>query len=336
MSEFETIKGDLQAAINKSNAEETLQILKTLSGKNMTLEALKATQIGVMVGKLRKSENSEICTLSKQLVDKWKDLVPTSSTPLKKSSEAIKSEKKPSPTTPLKNSESAIKSETSTPIKSEVPIKSETPIKTEGGASSSVKTEATPDKKRRLEDSTESLTKKKPTPSPASSSSSSSSSNDPRAKGRSLLQESLGTPQEGEGDPEEIGALIEDEVFKLAKGVNNEYRTKIRSLTFNLKTEKSDKLRRDVLGGVIVPAVLARLSPQELASPEAQAERARIAAYHLEAATLTAPQATTDMFQCSKCKSRACTYYQLQTRSADEPMTTFVSCTVCKNRWKFC
>lgn len=36
-------------------------------------------------------------------------------------------------------------------------------------------------------------------------------------------------------------------------------------------------------------------------------------------------QATTDQFQCGKCKQRKCTYYQMQTRSADEPMTTFVS-----------
>ena len=45
-------------------------------------------------------------------------------------------------------------------------------------------------------------------------------------------------------------------------------------------------------------------------------------------------EASTDNFTCGKCKSKACTYYQLQTRSADEPMTTFVSCTNCGNRWK--
>ena len=35
--------------------------------------------------------------------------------------------------------------------------------------------------------------------------------------------------------------------------------------------------------------------------------------------------AATDEFKCYKCKKSKCTYYQLQTRSADEPMTTFVS-----------
>lgn len=45
--------------------------------------------------------------------------------------------------------------------------------------------------------------------------------------------------------------------------------------------------------------------------------------------------ATVDIFLCFKCKQKKCTTYQLQTRSADEPMTTFVSCTVCGNKWKF-
>lgn len=40
-------------------------------------------------------------------------------------------------------------------------------------------------------------------------------------------------------------------------------------------------------------------------------------------------------FKCRRCKNNNCTYYQLQTRSADEPMTTFVSCLTCGNRWKF-
>ena len=44
--------------------------------------------------------------------------------------------------------------------------------------------------------------------------------------------------------------------------------------------------------------------------------------------------ASTDEFKCFKCFKRNCTYYQLQTRSADEPMTTFVTCLDCGNRWR--
>jgi DNA-directed RNA polymerase subunit M/transcription elongation factor TFIIS len=41
----------------------------------------------------------------------------------------------------------------------------------------------------------------------------------------------------------------------------------------------------------------------------------------------------TDMFKCGKCKKRECTYYEYQTRSADEPMTQFIRCLNCNNRW---
>lgn len=45
-------------------------------------------------------------------------------------------------------------------------------------------------------------------------------------------------------------------------------------------------------------------------------------------------QASTDMFTCRKCKSKRCTYYELQTRSADEPATIFVTCLDCGKNWK--
>lgn len=40
------------------------------------------------------------------------------------------------------------------------------------------------------------------------------------------------------------------------------------------------------------------------------------------------------MFTCGKCRSKKTTYYQMQTRSADEPMTTFVTCINCGAKWK--
>ena len=42
----------------------------------------------------------------------------------------------------------------------------------------------------------------------------------------------------------------------------------------------------------------------------------------------------TSEFKCRKCKQRECSYTQLQTRSADEPMTTFVTCLNCGNFWR--
>jgi transcription elongation factor S-II len=46
------------------------------------------------------------------------------------------------------------------------------------------------------------------------------------------------------------------------------------------------------------------------------------------------PEAMTDQYKCRRCGSRKCSYYEMQTRSADEPMTQFFTCLDCDNRWK--
>ena len=52
---------------------------------------------------------------------------------------------------------------------------------------------------------------------------------------------------------------------------------------------------------------------------------------------LTEPlQVCEGIHTCSKCKSKKTYSYQLQTRSSDEPMTNFVTCAECGNKWKFC
>ena len=40
------------------------------------------------------------------------------------------------------------------------------------------------------------------------------------------------------------------------------------------------------------------------------------------------------LFKCPKCKFKKTTYYSVQTRSADEPMTNFITCLKCSHRWK--
>ena len=41
------------------------------------------------------------------------------------------------------------------------------------------------------------------------------------------------------------------------------------------------------------------------------------------------------LLTCRKCKSKKTDYTQMQTRSADEPMTTHAQCFDCGHRWKF-
>ena len=42
----------------------------------------------------------------------------------------------------------------------------------------------------------------------------------------------------------------------------------------------------------------------------------------------------TDQFKCMKCKKRECSYYELQTRSADESATLFITCLNCGAKWR--
>lgn len=40
------------------------------------------------------------------------------------------------------------------------------------------------------------------------------------------------------------------------------------------------------------------------------------------------------LFKCAKCREYKTTYYEMQTRSADEPITVFVTCHICDITWK--
>lgn len=46
------------------------------------------------------------------------------------------------------------------------------------------------------------------------------------------------------------------------------------------------------------------------------------------------PHAMTNLYKCSRCKNKECSLYEVQTRSADEPMTQFITCLKCNNRWR--
>ena len=138
-------------------------------------------------------------------------------------------------------------------------------------------------------------------------------------------------------DCAQAAIAVEQAMYDRWTDCGKDYKAKVRQLSFNLKDPKNPDLRRSVADGLISPKVLLDLKPEELGSDERRNENAAIR----EAATAEAvrgqkQQASTDAFKCGKCGQRKCTYYQLQTRSADEPMTTFVTCVNCDNRWKFC
>lgn len=128
--------------------------------------------------------------------------------------------------------------------------------------------------------------------------------------------------------------LKEAEQRKIVKKWDNKffvqiYLSHLRSILSNL----NDKLINEIKSGVIKSHTIAFMTHQELDHDrwsqliEAKSKRDK---NKFE----TNVAAATDTFTCRKCHKNECTYYQMQTRSADEPMTTFVTCILCGNRWK--
>jgi len=119
-------------------------------------------------------------------------------------------------------------------------------------------------------------------------------------------------------------------------GTTAAYKTKIRSLFTNLKDAKNPGLRENVVSGDLPVERFAKMTSQEMASAERKAADEKIKEENLyNSLGAEEQQAETEAFQCAKCKQRKCRYRQAQTRSADEPMTTFVTCVNCNHRWKF-
>ena len=61
---------------------------------------------------------------------------------------------------------------------------------------------------------------------------------------------------------------------------------------------------------------------------------AKIALRNSDVSSLNPGDMPDSILTCGKCKSKKCSYYELQTRSADEPMTVFAKCHECNTRWK--
>jgi len=133
----------------------------------------------------------------------------------------------------------------------------------------------------------------------------------------------------------QLAVGIETALWKKHNGTK-EYGQKFRMLYSNIKDEHNSALRKALFSFQLGVEEVVNLTHEELANPEIQKARKDMVDAVLFERAETKPTATCDMFTCSKCKENKTTYFQLQTRSADEPMTTFVTCVNCGNRWKFC
>jgi len=260
------------------------------------------TRAGLAVGKLRNHNSKEVADLAKEIVKKWKNEVEKHKAQSSSNGDQVKSEaRKATPTLSTKSSNSAgatpSVSAPSTPIDTSKPRTAD---------SDGVKVNKTGERTR------DTCTK--------------------------LIYDALASDS---GAPSELilkrAMAIEEEVFRRHDHqVKGEYRTKMRSLFSNLKDKTNPSLRESVVSGALRIERLCSMTSQEMASEERKAADKKIKEDNIFNSLAAGEQeAETDAFQCGRCKQRKTRYRQAQTRSADEPMTTFVTCTNCNNRWKF-
>ncbi|CAH2285219.1 transcription elongation factor A 1 isoform X1 [Pelobates cultripes] len=288
----------MERMVQKKNTVGALDLLKELKSLPMTLELLQSTRIGMSVNAIRKQScEEEVTSLAKALIKSWKKLLDGPS------GDKEQEEKKKEP---------ALQPQSSPEVKEE-----------SSSSNSGIRKEECPPPSDGF------ITSFPRAPS---------TSDSVRIKCRELLATALKTGDDYitiGADDQELGAQIEEAVFQEFKNTDAKYKNRVRSRIANLKDAKNPNLRRNVLCGNIAPDVFARMSAEEMASDELKEMRKNLTKEAIREHQMARTGGTeTDLFSCGKCKKKNCTYTQVQTRSADEPMTTFVFCNECGNRWK--
>ncbi|SCV68014.1 BQ2448_135 [Microbotryum intermedium] len=350
------LKKQLSTAVTKDQPQEITSILQQLKKQVIaTEELIRETKIGVTVNKLKSNPNKQVADLAREIVKKWKNDVGVAG-----STTAGGSKSKP----PVSGAASNAASPSPAPASPGGPIQKSTTSTTRRPPPSSTTAKDEPKASPTTTTTTNDASTSKATPTPAPKRRESlngaprthttdgldffsdeySLNDKTRDKCAEMIYDAMSFDSDAPTD------LICKRARALEQHVHiNEpsagYRAKIRSLYLNLKAANNPSLREDVVSGEISVSRLYGMSPAvsradgawlEMASEEQQALNRKLAEENLFKAQGAAPQqAETDAFQCGKCKQRRTMYYQMQTRSADEPMTTFVTCLNCNNRWKF-
>lgn len=361
------IKKKLDKMMKASDVDvnNSIDMLNSLKKLPIDLQILKNTGIGMALNNLRKSCNSEeLGTLAKSLLKNWKKLVATEgqqqlNTAVSSPNSNSNDSSKPPMSPPLQNNSNTNSNGTTNGLKRSLSGSPEfeklnangknntttTPPPTTNNAKIA-KTEVTPQKEAKPNNSTtngvKSLALEQKRYNPLARHISFTETKDPvRVKCRELLASALELTEVIENgaalcDVNEIANRCEDVIFAEFKNTDVKYKNRIRSRVANLKDSKNPKFRESVRLGLITPDKLAVMTSEEMASDDLKNLRAKFTKEAIDDHQMARTQgAKTTLLTCGKCKKNNVSYSEMQTRSADEPMTTFAYCLECGHRWKF-
>lgn len=115
------------------------------------------------------------------------------------------------------------------------------------------------------------------------------------------------------------------------------YASKARSILANLDPGSeyigNQRLLTRLREGEFLPRHVADMRPEHV-FPERWQAALDAKLRQDEYVSNTKPAAMTDMFTCRRCHKSECVYHELQLRSGDEPMSIFITCLNCGNRWR--
>lgn len=130
---------------------------------------------------------------------------------------------------------------------------------------------------------------------------------------------------------------IEEKLYEKLVG-ETPYLNRVLEIIHNIKDEKNEEFRENIINGVITPEELCTMSAVDMLSKKKQKEIEEEKEKKVEEVrsdwTEKHGLVTEGVYKCKICGCRKTTQYEQQTRSADEPMTLFITCANCKNTWK--
>lgn len=301
--DVQRLTSQLAKAFDGNHEETMVDILNVLNHVKMTVELLKATMVGKTVTQIKKkyTNNSQIQSKAQHLLGMWKELAGVSST-------SATTDSKIKPT--FSNTVSKDNVQIDVP-KSVIKVESEV----DGDGDDMDFGKHLPEIRKKI---VEAIAKE--------------------------LQTSTTIPSIALSFAYNMEDSIHRRHPESVDGDN--YKKKARSIVSNLK--KNEGLRKAILDGTQNASQVVDLTIEQLASQERNEERNKdIKEISLSQRTdfmditraerMLANGIDPNMggeFTCRRCKGNKTTHYERQTRSSDEPMTVFVTCLTCGNRWK--
>lgn len=338
--------------MSKKDGPKALELLRTLDSIPMTLDVLQSTRIGAIVNLARrvdygKVDNPEINSLARKLVKRWKSQIPKD-----KEKDKDKSAGSNNNNNNSNNNNANQNSDRGNNVNNNNNSNNGSNSANESNSRQASAPNANPSAQRHSENSQS--TPQQPTTSNNNDKQMKKShpvqtevphtTSEVRLTIRKQLTEALKVPlpkelmQEPFLEEEILAGRIEECIYQEFRGnTDMKYRNRCRSRVSNLRDIKNPYLRFNVLRGDIAPERIAKMTAEEMASDELKKEREKYTkeAINDHQMALTTGTKTSEI-KCPACKKFNCTYNQMQTRSADEPMTTFCHCNECGKRWKFC